>query len=239
MLLNPGALMIVCGGTLAALFIGFPLQRLRSALADVAASFRTERSRGDLARDIVEIARIYRKADIKALENRLKTMEDRFLRLGGELLISHRQNEDIRYIMERELSLRVMDFSFSQNLLKTAARLTPSFGLAGTVISLIGMFRDVHTPEAMAPLMAVAMMSTFYGVVLSNLVMLPLCAKLKDHAVSTEVLMHMTIEGVEGINSMEHPLRIEERIQGCQGADVMSPSGDRSELAVARSEGRA
>jgi chemotaxis protein MotA len=156
------------------------------------------------------------RTNIRNLENKMKGIDDDFLRLGLKLLINNYGGREIKNIMEREMIHRIINRSFSQNLLKTVARLTPSFGLAGTVISLIKMFKHLETIDAIAPMMAVALMSTFYGVIIANLVMLPLCAKLKEKAIESEAIMNITIEGILAINNMEHPLKIEERIGGCR-----------------------
>ena len=134
--------------------------------------------------------------------------------MGINLLINHRTSEEIRSILERGLSVRMMEYHFSQNVLKTISRLTPSFGLAGTVISLIKMFQNMESLEAIAPHMAVAMMSTFYGVIIANLFMLPLCAKLEEHSIQSEARMQSIIEGIESIRNDEHLLNIEDRING-------------------------
>jgi chemotaxis protein MotA len=235
MVFNPDALMIVGGGTIAAVFLGFPFKRIKSTVYDIIAAFRPQRNREELARDMLEVARIYRRSGIRELESRMKTLKDDFLKLGVGLLINYQSNEDIRNVMEREMVIRIMNDNFSQNVLKTVARLTPSFGLAGTVISLIKMFKDMQSIDQLAPLMAVAMMSTFYGVIISNLFMLPLCAKLKERAILSESLMHLAIEGVEAINNMEHPLRIEERIIGYSNTWDMNLSGMSSTLAATKS----
>jgi chemotaxis protein MotA len=83
--------------------------------------------------------------------------------------------------------------------------------------------------------MAVAMMSTFYGVIISNLFMLPLCAKLEERAIQSEALMHSIIEGIEAMNNREHPLRIEERINGYCVTGDLSPARISSTQAVTRS----
>ena len=215
MVINPDAVIIVGGGTLVAVFLAFPMKRLKTTAYDIISAFRHQKSRQEMAEEILEVARMYRRADIRGLDIRTKTMKDDFLKLGVNLLINHQSNDAIRKVMERELTIRVMNSNFSQNVLKTVARLTPSFGLAGTVISLIKMFKNMQSVDAIAPLMAVAMMSTLYGVIISNLFMLPLCAKLKERAIVTEVLMHITIEGLEAVNDGEHPLLIKERILGC------------------------
>jgi chemotaxis protein MotA len=237
MVLNPDALMIVCGGTIVAVFLGFPVKRIRSTVHAVIDVFRHQKNREEIAREMLEVARIYRRTDIRGLEKRMRTLKDDYLKLGVSLLINHQSNEDIRNIMEREMMITVMNDNLSQNVLKTIARLTPSFGLAGTVISLVKMFKDMQSIDAIAPLMAVAMMSTFYGVIISNLFMLPLCAKLKEHATLSEALMHITIEGIEAINNREHPLRIEERMKGYCDTAEMSLAGMARTLAVTKSAG--
>jgi len=235
MLINPDALLIVIGGSVIAVFIGFPLRRIGDTVRDIVSAFRHDRDRNAVVKDIIETARIYRKADIRSLENRMKTMNDDFLRFGVNLLINNRSSQEMRTIMEREMTIRIMHFNFSQNMLKTVARLTPSFGLAGTVISLIKMFRNFHSVDMMAPLMAVALMSTFYGVVISNLFMLPLCAKIKDRAIMAETHMNLIMEGLEAINNGEHPYRIEEKLKGHQRIEYLRYAGSGNALAATKS----
>lgn len=234
MIFNPDALLIVIGGSIIAVFIGFPFARIRDTAHDVISAFKTGGDRDSVVREILRAARIYRKADIRGLENMMKTMHDDFLRFGLNLLINHRNSQEIRTIMEREMTIRVMHYNFSQNMLKTIARLTPSFGLAGTVISLIKMFKNFQSVDMMAPLMAVALMSTFYGVVISNLFMLPLCAKIKDKALMSETRMNIIMEGVEAINNGEHPYKIEEKLKGHQSIEELCYSGAGNPVAATK-----
>ncbi len=230
---NVDALMIVGGGTIIALFLGFPAGRLKMTIADVIDSFRPLKDKRELARDMLELARISRRADIRALEKKIQTIKDDYLRLGLNLLISHRSSPEVRTVMEHELTTRVMGYQFSQNVLKSIARLTPSFGLAGTVISLIKIFRIGHSINEIAPLMAVAMMSTFYGVIISNLFMLPLCAKLEERAVQSEAIMRGILDGIEAMNDWRNPLHVEERISGNYGSEM--PAQSRFDARIAAS----
>ena len=225
---NPDALMIVGGGTIIALFVGFPPGRLKRTVLDVVDSFYPLKDRQEMAKEMLELARTFRRADIRGLEKKIRTMKDEFLRLGMNLLISHRSSQEIRTVMEREMGIRVMNQHFSQNVIKAIARLTPSFGLAGTVISLIKIFKTGQSIDEIAPLMAVAMMSTFYGVVISNLFMLPLCAKLEERSLQSEALMHGVIEGIEAMNEWRNPLHVEEKLSGnYEGDDLpLETEGD-------------
>ncbi len=213
MILNPDALVIVIGGTMIALFVAYPYKRIKEALIDIVKIVMNKSDRKDLIRVIVSLARINRKGGVRALERNFSAVKDDFLRLGVHLLVNNHGSEEIRKIMSREMALRIVHYNFIQGLLKTVARLTPSLGLAGTVIGLIKMFRNFDSVETMVPLMAVALMSTFYGVIIANLFVVPLSAKVKERAIFSEALMNLSIEGVIAMHSMDHPLKIEERLQ--------------------------
>ncbi len=234
MIFNLDAFLIVIGGTGIAILVGFPIKRVKQTIEDVLDTFKTRVESESVIRDIVSIARVYGRVDIRSIEARVRELNYDFLKRGLHLLLNRHDDEMIRSILEREMMIRMINYNFSQNLLKTIARLTPSLGLAGTVISLIGMFNNFKSIEDIAPLMAVALMSTLYGVIISNILVLPLSAKLKERAIMSEALMNITIEGVIAINNMEHPLKIEERLGGYQWMDDFDASEVSRELAVAR-----
>jgi len=212
--LNLDALLIIGSGTLIGLFVGFPTQRIKSAFLHVKESFSDRGDRDSLLKEILLMAGIYKRGNIRELERRQSEIKDDFFRMGMNLLINQHPVEEIRNILEREMSLRIINQNLSQNMLKTLARLTPALGLAGTIISLIKMFDHFQSIETMTPMMAVALMSTFYGVIIANLIMLPLSSKLKEKALLSESLMAMAIEGLMAISTGEHPLKIEEKLIG-------------------------
>ncbi|MGC2062810.1 MAG: MotA/TolQ/ExbB proton channel family protein [Thermodesulfovibrionales bacterium] len=212
--INPEALVIVIGGSICGLIIGFPFARIRTMICDVFETFRNDYGRDDLIRDLVKLSRTHRRADIRAVEKEIKNLKNDYLSFGMDLMLNRYRNEEIRYGMGREMSTRIMNYQSGQNILRTLARLTPAFGLVGTVMILIKMFSHLNSVETLAPLMASALMSTLYGVIVSNLIMLPLSARLADRAVSAEMIMSMTVEGILAIQRGEHPLRIEERLKG-------------------------
>ena len=123
MIFNFDAFMIVIGGTTIAMFIGFPVQRLRHTFNEIMGTFAEQRSREDVIRDILDIARMYRRTDVRSIENRMNAVDDHFLRMGVNLLINNHSNEEISSTLEREMMLRVINSNFSQNVIKTIARL--------------------------------------------------------------------------------------------------------------------
>ncbi len=232
--LNPGAMVIVLGGSACALCVGFPFGKIGTAVRDVVSTFRDQCEKEALVRDITRAARAHRRADIRALERGIGETKDDFLRFGLSLLLNRHEEEDIHVSMERELAARMTRYHGSQNVLKTGARLAPAFGLVGTILMLMRMFANVHSFEALAPLMAGALMSTFYGVIIANLFMLPLAARVQDKAIASEMLLSMTVEGVLAIHNGEHPLKIEEKLNSCAVPSYAHWNGN-SPAAVARS----
>ena len=223
MFFNLDALLIIGSGTLIGLFIGFPYQRIKATIIHVKEAFRDREDRTSLLKEILLMAGIYKRGNIRELERRQVEIKDDFFRLGINLLINQHPMEEIKNILEREMALRIVNQNLSQNILKTLARLTPALGLAGTIISLIKMFDHFQSVETMTPMMAVALMSTFYGVIIANLIMLPLSSKLKEKAILSESLMTMTIEGLIAISEGVHPLKIEEKLAGACG--LKEPQG--------------
>jgi chemotaxis protein MotA len=227
--LNLDALMIIGSGTLIGLFVGFPLKRIQAVLIHLKEAFSDKENRESLLQSILTIAGIYKRGNMREIEHRVEEVQNEFFKLGMTLLINQHPMEEIKNALEREKAIRIVNYNLSQNILKTLARLTPALGLAGTIISLIKMFDNFQSVEAMTPMMAVALMATFYGVIIANLIMLPLSSKLKEKAILSESLMIMTIEGLTAISEREHPLRIEEKLGGLAGKKEMAPvSGKRS-----------
>ena len=212
MVLNPAALAIVLGGSISALCIGFPMGRIRDTVRDLLGAFGAYGDKEPVIREIIGIARLFKRGDVRATEEAIRGIRDDFLRFGLGLVINQHAAEDIQVSMEREMAVRTTHCHFSQNVLKTMARLTPAFGLVGTITMLIRMFSKTNSFEELAPIMAGALMSTLYGVIIANLFMLPLAARVKYKAVSTEMIMWMSIEGVLAIHRGEHPLAIEEKL---------------------------
>jgi len=214
MFFNPDALLIILGGSLIALVLGFPYRRVRAALGHLNWAFKPEEKKEDLLQDILFMARLHRKGAIREMERRLPEIRNDYLRLGFQLLLSRHTPPEIQGALERESAERGREILLTQNLLKTLAKLTPALGLAGTVVSLIKMFDRFQSIETLTSLMAVALLSTFYGVILSNLVILPLSSKVKEKALAEETLLDLTIEGLLAVHAGEHPLKIEERLAG-------------------------
>lgn len=235
---NWEAIIIIFGGTACGLLLSYPVERLKDSIQSIKKAFTTYYDRDTTIENILTISRMYRKSEIKSLERLAGCMENGFLKLGVYLLINNHKPHDIKTILEREMNNRIISLHSNQNVLRTGARLAPSLGLAGTVISLIKMFSNMTTIEAMMPMMAVALMSTFYGVIFSNLLFMPLSVKIKDMSDEEETEMLSIIEGILSISNGEHTLKIEERLRNDWINNDENTLVQASHLSTATAKGR-
>jgi len=93
------------------------------------------------------------------------------------------------------------------------ARLAPALGLAGTIISLIRIFGHISDPQNLIGCMAVALLSTFYGVVLANVCFVPLSNKLREYMDLNELQMDIVQEGILDLYDQEHPRAIRYKLE--------------------------
>jgi chemotaxis protein MotA len=97
----------------------------------------------------------------------------------------------------------------SAGILRRAAEFAPAMGLIGTLVGLVQMLGNLQDPTTIGPSMAVALLTTFYGAILANLVFIPLASKLERNSILEEVVSEIYVMGAASIGQQEHPQRLE------------------------------
>ena len=108
------------------------------------------------------------------------------------------------------------------------AKYAPGFGLLGTLIGLIMMLAQLDDPATLGPSMSVALVTTFYGVLLSNLVFLPLAGRLQISSTEEVLQKEMFLEGVICISKEESGYLIREKMA------MLLPEKERKKLQKAQ-----
>jgi len=129
-----------------------------------------------------------------------------------ELVVDGTEPELIRNVLETELSYLQDRHLKGQQLFNTLGAYAPAFGMIGTLIGLIAMLQNLDDPAAIGPGMAVALITTFYGALTSNLIFLPLATKLNANSAVEILEKEMIIEGVLAIQYGEHPNTISRKL---------------------------
>lgn len=197
---DPMALAVTLGGTLAAAVVQFPLARLKAALSALRAVLRYRPEEpGAVIRTLVDYADRARREGLLALEEEADTARDPFLRKALQLMVDGTDYDDLRTLLENDLAALEARHKQNAALLETMATYAPSFGLVGTLISMVTMLRGLDDPSGLGPQMARALLATFYGVLFAYLVLTPLAGRLKARSAEEVLRKELMLEGILAI----------------------------------------
>nr|WP_297457551.1 MotA/TolQ/ExbB proton channel family protein [uncultured Halomonas sp.] len=213
--INLPGMAIVIAGTLAATFISYPLREVMRVVRVVGVVFRREDSyvEDDIA-ELVGMARLWFKGDIRAVEKALAQTRNPFLRTGVQLVIDNtRDTEIIDLLRWRIARLKARELAEAQ-VFRTMAAYAPAFGMLGTLVGLVNMLQNMQGGDlaVIGPAMAVALLSTFYGILIANLVCKPIAVKLERRTEQRLIAMNMVLEGVSLIAKRRLPSFVEETL---------------------------
>ena len=146
------------------------------------------------------------------MEKELETIEDEFLKRGLQLVIDGAREESVKQIMETELDNIEERHKAGIDIFVSMAGFAPAFGMIGTLIGLIQMLRALEDPTQIGQGMAVALITTFYGSFLANLVFIPLAGKLKRRSKLEIQIKELIFNGIMGILNGENPRMIQDTL---------------------------
>jgi chemotaxis protein MotA len=213
--LQPTSLLITVGGTLAVTWATFPRARLESAWAHLTAALADESDPAATIGTLKRLAGIHRVEGEPALERAAATVEDPFLRHALALSFECRDEDELRELLLAEDARRSADGEAARHVLLTIGKLFPAFGLIGTLIGLALLLQNLAGADvaAIGPGLGVAVLTTLYGAVLSNVVVLPLATKLQAHLARRSLHARMAIEGTLLLHRKEYGTRIERMLR--------------------------
>jgi len=212
--LNFNSFLITLGGTIAATIANYPFSKI-AGLSKVLRVAFTEKSieADDVIGTIINLAETARREGLLALEDAAYQLEDDFMQKGILLIVDGTDPELVRNIMETELVFLEERHGEGQGIFETMGTFAPAFGLLGTVIGLINMLTQLDNPDTIGSGMAVALITTFYGSLLANMLFLPLAGKLKVRSSEEILIKEVMIEGMLSIQAGENPRIIEEKLK--------------------------
>jgi chemotaxis protein MotA len=208
-----GSIAITFGGTFASLMISYTPRmfvqipsHLRIAL------FPRKYDTVKYIEKIVDYAKDARMKGLLSLEERLSTTDDEFLKSSLLLVVDSVEPEKVKQLLESELDYMEERHEQAIGFYEKGAQYGPAFGMIGTLIGLVLMLKDMQDASVIGPAMAVALITTFYGSVLANVIFSPIANKLRLRH-EEEMLCKMLIcEGVLAIQSGENPKFIDEKL---------------------------
>lgn len=209
--INPPSILIVIGGTLAVTTMCFSVREMMGTVRVIGqALFRSNREPFDAAYRALQIAEMARKQGVLALQNVVGSVKgEPMLYQGLSMVIDGTPGEEVEHILRRDLMATVQRHRQSASVLRKMAEFAPAMGLIGTLIGLVQMLGNLQDPTSIGPAMAVALLTTFYGAVLANMVFLPMASKLERNSSEEALINQIFMLTAASIGRQENPRRLE------------------------------
>ena len=209
---NVAGLLIVVGGCFSALFVKFPMKTVLLTFKVTAKAFLEKTQDLEaLIDEIAEVATINRRDGTLALEN--YQTDQPFLGQAISYLVANVEPEFIEASLMNDTKILKERHDTGQDIFKSLGASAPAFGMIGTLIGLIQMMASMSDPSQIGPSMAVALLTTFYGALLANLVFLPFADKLAIRSKHEVLVRQLIVDGVIAIIKGQAPSVLKECLQ--------------------------
>jgi chemotaxis protein MotA len=181
----------------------------------------------DTITQLARLAEVARRDGMLALEARMEETEDRFLRSGVQLLVDGVDEEVLRETLEIEIAAIDERHRHSIGFFKALAGYAPTFGMVGTVIGLINMLGNLSDPSQLGRGMALALLTTLYGVLLGNLGFNPMASRLERLNEIELSTLDVALDGILTIRRGASPRAVIERLESYLPPSERLGVGDR------------
>jgi chemotaxis protein MotA len=214
-LLSAAAFMIVVVGTFAAIFIHTPLPVFKHGMQMFGWIVKPPPIDGAaLLAKLLEWSNVARKQGLLGLESVINSEPDPFVKKGLQLVVDGTEPEQIRTILEVEMSVREHADQAGAKVFEGMGIYSPTLGIIGAVLGLMAVMQNLADPSKLGAGIAAAFTATVYGIGLANLLFLPAAAKLKAIVAHQTQVRELVIEGLISIAQGENPRAIESKLQG-------------------------
>jgi chemotaxis protein MotA len=212
------AAIIVLGGTLGAVMVTTPLGVLMRATKRLGLLFfERNQPMGDTLEDLIKYAGQARKQGIVSLEQQASAIQDPFLRKALNLAVDGIEMNQIRTIMELDISMVEQHGEEEAKVFEAAGGYSPTVGIIGAVLGLIQVMKNLSNIEEVGHGIAVAFVATVYGVAVANLFFLPAASKLKTRVKASVQCRELMLEGVLAIVEGLNPKLIRTKLEAFVG----------------------
>lgn len=210
---DTASVLMVFGGTFGSVMICFSLRNVLN-LPKVMGKifFNRPINQRELVDTMVKLSEIARREGLLALENRLTEIKNPFIRLGIQMAVDGTRPEVIEDVMKTDIESVALRHRDGKGMIDQVGRFGPAFGMIGTLLGLIIMLGNMSDPSKIGAGMAVALITTLYGAILSNAMFLPFSEKLAAITKSEMISREIILRGVMAIQQGENPRIIEQKL---------------------------
>jgi chemotaxis protein MotA len=212
-------LVIVGGGVIAVAFMSFDNDDVRKALDAIARMFKAPKTaRENLHADITAIifcARLLKDKGMRNLESVIQKsgISDPFVKYGFNMVVSEYAPEEVRAMLETAADACYERDHVPVDVLHAMASHGPAFGMVGTLVGMVALLCSLNGDLAnIGPSLAVAFLSTLYGVLSARMVYIPAASKLRQEITNRRFRNYLITEGLVMLVANKNPMYIQDRL---------------------------
>lgn len=210
---DPPSIMITVLGSLSGLIASYPLTYILGLGGIVRHAFFTaDLNSKEMIITLVSFSEKARREGLLALEDDLDELDDEFLKKGIQLVVDGTDPELVRRIMETELEYIMGRHEKGKKVFEDWSLLAPAFGMIGTLMGLILMMVNLEDKSAIGPGMSTALITTLYGAIMANAVLIPISNKLEVRSNDEILLKLIMIEGTLSIQAGDNPRIVRDKL---------------------------
>jgi len=204
--INVPSVLMVIGGSFGALMISNPLTRILHIMQYVNIVLREPRyPLEQTISSLISFSERARREGLLVLEDEVEDVQDDFLKNGIQLVVDGTDPEIIKTVLYNDVAQLEQRHESGIKIFGDWGTLAPAFGMIGTLAGLIAMLANLDDPDAIGSGMALALITTMYGSILANLVLIPIKNKLQDRHNEEMLLKDIMIEGILSIQAGDNP----------------------------------
>ncbi len=211
---NISGLLIVFGGTLAAVLLSFKIGQLQIVTRVLWSAYNKPiKKEPEIINILIDLSIRSRIEGILSLQQHENETTILFLRRALGCLVDGYRAEQIRDILNTEMYFFKLRREDSERVLRSIADFFPSFGIIGSVVGLITMLGGIGDTSVILKAIPIALTSTLYGLIFANFFFLPFAANLKERTNQELLLQKIIMEGVIAIESEMNPVILKTKLE--------------------------
>ncbi len=212
-LIDIPAFFIICGATLGAMFVQFPMGVLVGSIKELKWMVAPPKPDFHGQLELLQgMASTARQQGLLALENQIASIDDELTKTGIQMIVDGVDKDQLVELLEKEVEMQEYELEQRAKVFEAAGGYAPCMGIVGAVLGLIHAMGLLDQPELLGPAIGVAFIATIYGVMSANTLFLPLSNRYKACNHELVKFMNMTIEGLLSIASGENTMQLNRRL---------------------------
>jgi chemotaxis protein MotA len=217
------AILMVIFGTFAITAISYSGEEIRKSIDIFRTSLVTYiRRPSTMARQLLDLAVLVRmKGPLALSQVEEEVRKDPFLYQGIMFIADGYTADEIKRILTQDIESVIDRHRRTAGIARRAAEVAPAMGLIGTLVGLVQMLNQLDDPSKIGPAMGLALLTTFYGAILSTVFLMPLAAKLERNSGADVMVKDMILAAIVSMARQDHPRKLEHEL------NMLLPPGER------------